>query len=996
MTEENFLKEYKRLNPEQKKAVDTIEGPVMVNAGPGTGKTQILTLRIANILKQTDIRPENILALTFTNSGVYAMRERLHTYIGDESYHVNIFTFHAFCEHIIKKFPLYFTQFEYAQVIDDLQKVKIIEKIIDSNSFSHVIGKHDRYLKIREITDAINSIKQEGYTPESFLKSLPQWKEELMSDPNIYYSRKYKQYAAGDIKPNEEKKILHKIAQAQEIALIYEEYQKEIFDKRLYDFSDMVLTVVRELKQNADFKFEVQEQYQYILVDEHQDTNMGQNELIELLTDAEHLDGHPNIFTVGDEKQSIYRFQGASEETFSHFKTIYKDITYVDLKTNYRSTQAILDVSGVVIEHSMENPVHLEAFSKDVYPLELGEFSNYKFELLYMAQSIKQKIDSGVDPKEIAVLFRANKHTEDIKLVLTRFGIPFTIFSKDSIFKNFDIKNILLLIRIILDPHNEELLGRALFINFLNIDGYDAIKILQKRTDYKKEFNKSFFEMLRDVEYLKSITVSSIESIQKFTICITQSIVSSQNTTVVDFLKDFLKDSGFMSYALSHDLSRDKLSVIDKLFDEIKKQQSHKDFSIEDFISLVDSYYAYNIDIENSHPEVEAGVQLMTNHGSKGKEFEYVYMINAISKNWEKNRGFGGISLPIKKYKGDEHDERRLFYVALTRAKKGICIIYSKTDWEGKEQEKTRFIGEMPPEYFTKINTPAFEKESLKDIALFVEPVKQKNSIYDTEYIKELFISKGLNVTALNNYYECPLKYFYKNLIQIPSGYSANMLYGTLMHAALEKFFVVSKQKEKLASKKDLLSYFDLEIEHAYFRDKIEKEMYHKRGLGVLEEWLDHNKDTLTWNTSPEVSIKRNFELSEDVSIILNGKIDKLEFLNSSSEGLVNVIDYKTGKTFSEKNKKQKADLTRQLIFYHILLETYREGVYQINQAVLDFLEKNKKDEHERYTVPVSAEEIQNLMNDIKDVSRDIMSGEFLKKGCSKKDCEWCQFGVNN
>ncbi|MEY4440749.1 MAG: hypothetical protein RLY49_375, partial [Candidatus Parcubacteria bacterium] len=619
MSENTFEKEYKRLNTEQKLAVDTIEGPVMVNAGPGTGKTQILTLRIGKILKQSDVGPENILALTFTNSGVYAMRERLRTYIGDSAYQVNIFTFHAFAEHIIKNFPAYFAQFEYAKVIDDLQKVKCIENILDEGSYVELIGKHDDYQKVKDITKAINTLKHEGYSVEQFKQVIPEWKKEMLDNPDVYYARKFKQFNVGDIKPAEQEKIERKIKVAQEIAEVYEKYQGYLGKEHLYDFSDMIITVVDEIKQNENLKSEIQEQYQYILVDEHQDTNMGQNELIELLTDAEHLDGHPNIFTVGDEKQSIYRFQGASEQTFKHFNSIYRDITHIDLKQNYRSTQTILDASGAVIEHSIENAVALHSNTKENNPIQIGEFSNYKFELLYLAEDIKKKLENGVDPKEIAVLFRSNKHTEDIKNILALHKIPFTIFSRNSIFEDKDIQNIILLLRIILNPNDEESLGKVLFINFLNLDGYDAIKILQKRHSYKKEQNKTLFDILNDTKILEEIGVTSTEQFIEFSKIIRKSIIDIQNTRLIDFLKDFLQNIGYTKYMLESDLSRDKLFKIDKLFDEIKKQQAKGKFEITDFIILVDSYYAYHLDIENSDPEIESGVQLMTSHGSKGK-----------------------------------------------------------------------------------------------------------------------------------------------------------------------------------------------------------------------------------------------------------------------------------------------------------------------------------------------------------------------------------------
>jgi len=277
MGEEVFEKEYKKLNKAQKEAVEAIDGPVMVVAGPGTGKTQILTLRIANILLKTDTAPESILALTYTTAGVIAMRERLLEIIGDRAYRVNIFTFHAFCEHIIKEFSFYFEELEGVRVIGDLERVEIIESIIKENKFKDLVSFHDEFSFLNKIVDGILAIKREGLSPEEFVKKLPIWKKELLANEDLYYKKDFGEYKKGDLKPAEEEKINKRIGKAGELGEIFSLYQKELKKRGLYDFSDMILYVLEELAKNKDLKADVQEKYQYILVDEHQDTNEGQN-----------------------------------------------------------------------------------------------------------------------------------------------------------------------------------------------------------------------------------------------------------------------------------------------------------------------------------------------------------------------------------------------------------------------------------------------------------------------------------------------------------------------------------------------------------------------------------------------------------------------------------------------------------------------------------------------------------------------------------------------
>lgn len=992
-----FSKKYAGLNKSQKEAVDAIEGPVMVVAGPGTGKTTILSLRIAQILLKTDVAPENILALTFTNSGVVAMRKKLLEYIGDLAYRVNIFTFHSFSEYVIKEYSFYFKELQFSRVITDIEKIEIIEDIIRDNSFKKIVSNHDIFASISQIIGAINDIKKDGLNPDQFKELIPVWEKYMLSDDKILYKRKTGNCNVGDIKPSEQQKIEDRITKAKEIHTVFEEYQRIIKEKGLYDFSDMILNVLNELEVNENLKLDLQEQYQYLLVDEHQDTNSGQNRLIQILTDAEHLDGRPNLFTVGDEKQSIYRFQGASLENFKYFDTLYNDVKKVKLEENYRSTGHILDASHSLILNSSDDAVYLNTNLKENEKIKVLEFSNYKFELINLADEVLKKIESGVDPSEIAVIYRSNKNVKEIKQVFNHKKIPHTIISNEYLLDDVKIDNLISFLRVIYNPNDNYYLSKSLFTNFLNIDPFDVVNLLDRFSVHKRKYNSNLIDLLDNVSLLESFNIKNTQQFVDLKEIIKRLKVKAVNEDFEDFIKDFLEESGYLKFMLASVDGQDQLLKLDKLFDEIKKQkQNNKNYTLDSFIRFIDFYKKYKLDISTDSPEIITGVKLMTAHKSKGLEFEYVYIINAIRSGWEKKRGMPGISLPIQNenFKGDENDERRLFYVAMTRAKRGLYISYSKRDWQGREQEKTQFLSEINEDDIEKVSTSEIELANLNNLDIFIKNFKEDRSIFEKNYLSSIFLNKSLSITALNNYIDCPVKYLFKNLIQLPSTYNAHQIYGNLVHATLEEFFNDSVKKEKLLSKKDILAKFENHINNSSINsDNFDR--YKEKGLVLLNDYFDQYHKDWSIDIETEKRVKETLVLKNGQSIALTGVLDKIVYLDSKMEGKINIIDYKTGKTYSEKDKAQKEALIKQLTFYHLLMRDYNKGKFIVEKALLDFVEKNKKGEYEQFTVDVEDSKIEELIESINEMAEEVLSGEFLEKGCQKKECEHCELFNN-
>src|SRR3989344_5657057 len=468
MNESEFKKHYERLNPQQKEAVDAIEGPVMFVAGPGTGKTQILTLRIANILKQSQIEPGNILALTFTVSGVASMRKRLAEIIGTPAYAVEINTFHGFCNNIIKSNPTEFPRIIGGQSITEVDQINIIQEAITELALKELKPWGDPLYFTRAILAGINDLKREGVHPVECTKAIAKDRKRFATIPDLYHEKgPHKGKIKGDYQ-----KLQKQIAKNDELNVVYDFYQQKLSERKLYDYGDMVTEVVREFQNNKDLLLQLQEQYQYILVDEHQDTNNAQNKVIELLCNF-HAD--PNIFVVGDEKQAIFRFQGASLDNFLYFKRLYPSARLIVLEENYRSTQKILDAAHHVL--AGEKELKANASHQNIN-IRFGAFSGPETELSFAVEDIKNKIDSGIAPGDIAILYRDNRDALPLAHIFEKFGIPFSIESDQDIMADHDIRKLLLLFRAIADFGSDERLLEALHIDFLGIPPLEAYQII--------------------------------------------------------------------------------------------------------------------------------------------------------------------------------------------------------------------------------------------------------------------------------------------------------------------------------------------------------------------------------------------------------------------------------------------------------------------------------------------------------------------------------------
>ncbi len=982
MNEEKFQQEYGLLNPEQKKAVDTIDGPVFVMAGPGTGKTQILTLRIANILKESaGIDPENILALTFTNTASYNMRERLSGLVGSELAHrVQINTFHSFAEEMIRSHVDYFPRFFGSRLVSDIERIEILEGILAEMKTEHFSVFKRRQGTMLTLLSAIDKIKNEGLTPEEFSQKVLEQFELSMKDEELFYKVSRGANKKGDIKPTEKLKREKRRDKNLELGILFEKYQEVMDEKYLYDFSDLILHFTHGLRDDENFLAEMQERFQYILVDEHQDTNDAQNAIIHLLIDNPVHEGKPNLFVVGDDKQAIFRFAGASKESFGRLKKLLSEMLVIDLVHNYRSGQHILDSSHSLISKSGDHggAAELESFFKDRSgALEYREFSTYKSELLWLAKDVKARLDAGEEKNDIAILYRNNSDAAGVRQLFDAMDIPYKDLSKINLLEDQDILKLFLLLRVAHDFMADEYMARVLYIDFLGFDVFFTQLVLVRLRNTRKGSGKNIYSILKTEKILNEIgaTKEMKEKALSFALFLESAKKKSENEKFETYFSWFVRESGYLEYLLSRPNSVIALAKLEKIFDEIKNETARRDrFTVGDFIYYLESLKKHNLRISIPQDSLD-GVSLMTYHGSKGLEFDTVYIIRAISKRKVPRE----ISLPFNDFSdGSIDDERRLFYVALTRAKKNAQVSSYVLNEEGKEKSSTPFVSEI--DGLVEVSTDSFESDLGTEFASFFrEGSPRLLSITNQEYISEKFLSSKLSVSALNNYVESPILYFFRNLIHLPEAKTAHLDFGNLVHGTLEMYFDECKKKVSILDEPVLRESFE-KVLNSYpaYRE------FEERGWDILQKYFKDRNKGFDIPLENEFRIPAvSFELRDGQMLNLTGVMDKI---TKDKDGNIVVWDYKTGKAYSDMPKDRKEKIKRQAVFYKLLLRNAYGGKYDFQKAIFDFVEPNSKGEFETIEFKIEPSDIEEMNNLIQDLADDVLSGGMLKNEYKKTD----------
>lgn len=1081
----NFTARYHALNGAQRQAVDTIEGPVMVVAGPGTGKTELLSVRVANILQKTDELPGNILCLTFTESGATAMRERLVGLIGADAYKVSIHTFHSFGTEIINQYGEYFYHGAHFRPANELSAYEALREIFTLLPHDSPLASkmNDEFTYLRDAQSAISDLKKSGLTPDELLrivdrndafsdwlqpklqaafgdrlskKSFPlvsklltdidsyeedplalinyQPLAELMQDslaralslseaddstkPLSSWKREWcekREDGALTLKDVKRSKKLRAVAG------VYYDYLVIMQSRELYDFDDMILRVVHGIEVFNELRFNLQEQYHYIMVDEFQDTNDAQMRLVWNLTNSTMSEGRPNLLVVGDDDQAIYRFQGANISNILDFRTLYRDVALVTLRDNYRSSATILETSRRVIVQGEERlETTIAELDKQLTahrpPIDRAvRFTSYQTELQEYA-AIAKRLAARDETKSYAVIARNHRQLRALLPYLQTEGLPLKYDAQENILENEIIMHIERLARIVHAlSHNQLSDASALLPELLSHPAWeiDALTLWQLSVRAHRE-HLSWLELMlaeqgrlhdiaewllaaaryahhQPLEYLLDLLTGSTP----------ETTPDNETNGEGDENENLSVTATFVSplkayYFDTSNLEREAISYTQFLYAlrtlraALREYRPDQILLLGDFMEFVGLHRSLSLPIngQSTYGADAQSIQLLTAHRAKGLEFDDVTLISLTDDVWgETARGRARLlrfphNLPIDA-EGDTSDERiRLLYVALTRAREQLHLTTHTAMDNGKTTPITSYLV-SDDLHLQEASEPSPAQKLKAEQIDWRAPLITVSQGDQQDVLRPLLERYKLSATHLNNFLNVtrggPQNFLLHNLLRFPQVMSPHAAYGSAIHATLQRAHQHLRATGSKRPIEDILGDFETELRDCHLSE-LDFDHFLTRGADALHTFLAQRYESFT----PDQIAERNFA-SQGVSLgsaLLTGAIDLIE-IDKKARTII-VTDYKTGRASSSwqgKTEPEKIKLhhyRQQLIFYKLLLENSREYAgYTVTQGIIEYVEPNSSGTITRLELSYDTAEVEQLTRLIQAVWHRIMALDF-------------------
>jgi len=1080
-----------KLNKAQQAAVDHIYGPLLVLAGPGTGKTQLLSARIANILQKTDANAQNILCLTFTENAAQNMRDRLSSMIGADAYDVHINTYHGFGSDIIRSYPEFFEEIDLEtgndtrleRPIDDLQRIQIVESIVSKLPYDSPLIGARHYIK--HVSSTISELKRGLYSPESLreladanlkqihklspsiaghladVKRFPSQAdkaltlfegihvifsefqgqalehskgglagiameelEEAMSEASdTGKSKPLTSWKNSWLKKDSENRFTFADEAQQlritELANIYEKYQRALEEKQLYDFDDMILRSINAMETKDELRYNLQEKYQFILLDEFQDTNAAQFKLVKLLADNPVNEGQPNIFAVGDDDQAIYAFQGARVSNMLAFINDFRDVAVVNLTESYRSHADILHVAHNIAEQ-IDSRLHteldgiektLEASSKELPPnsiIERHEFDADANENAWVAERINRIIKNGTSPSQIAILAPKHKILEQIVPFLAQNETPISYEKREDILQTPLMRNFVSMIELVIAAQNDDstkmnqLLPQVLSLDYYEIPVVDIWKINWAFREKGEE--RSWAEIALETESLAphimfylGLGLRSPNEPLEFML----DYLTGSTTLRIDDDTEYtspLKQYYFADRHSNQLKYYEALTNLSTIREHIRGFQAGEDklLSLQDFLEFIAAYETAEQPLINTHPiaQTHDSVQLMTVYKAKGLEFEHVFLLSVHDDIWGKKARTNSnkLSLPANlqsiRYQGSSEDElRRILFVAMTRAKHGLYLTSYASRTNGKATEPVKYLLEHE-ENGKRLTTvlPKAKQQVQQTTFSTSEMMQHIETMWESRHLQLDASLKSLLQTRLDSYmmspthlntfidmeYGGPETFLLQTLLRFPQAPGEDGEFGNAIHGTLERLQRRLENGDRRMEIGEVLAEFDKQLKKSYIPETRMDDL-RNRGHHALEAYLEARVDMFKIPAKSEVDFRKEGVLLGDAH--LSGKIDRLEI--DKEKKTVAIVDYKTGKPHTKWERSVKLlKYKQQLYFYKFLIEgSHTWQNYKVSSARLEFIEPDEQGNIvEPLTVVFDTEEEKEMKKLIKSVWSNIQS----------------------
>ena len=969
-----FLAEYGKLNRRQKEAVDTTDGPVLVIAGPGTGKTQVLTLRIANILRSTDTPPSGILALTFTNSGVRAMRERLSATIGSAASHVTIATFHKFSISLIEEFYEELDLDAPPRLLDERGKALLFDELLENADWQHMRTRAGGAHNFEDLKGLISLLKQERIAPADFLAEVTAEQKRIQEDPESMSTRGP---TKGQMKTTEKEKIerLERTKEAGNFFTLYEQTKKE---RGLCDFDDVLEYATLLVRRSEDARDTVRERYLYVLVDEHQDSTGVQNEFLEAVWGEVE---RPNVFAVGDDRQLIYGFGGASLSHFERFGEIFPGTRTIALTLNYRSTQPILDTAHGLLESSLVRD-RLKSQSTLSLPLpRLVEAEYPRDEILRAGLEIRRRIEDGIAAEECALIVPKRAQAESAVMTLRDLGLKVAAGERLSLFSLREMRSLIRLLRLLESPLERDRLAKVI------LDPIFGIPFVSAQSFLKKAGRALSLDML-------GTGTDEFRALRK----LLDGCIAKAGEGDIGALIQHIGSELFWNDRRGHDGLLLRIEIIRTLLHIVAGlRENDPELDVSGLLRFLERLETYGESLPLAVFSGEKGVRVITLHASKGLEFDFVWIAHLDEHSLMRGKQLR-MALPLmlrdRISKKDALTARRELYVGLTRARRSLTLSYARTALSGGEQQLAKVLSEAGAKLLRSTAEETELELRSEDPLIFVrKSAPQRAPVAEAidNLVRERFSERPLAVTHLSNFWSCPWKWYFRNFLEIPEPETESLKFGSLVHSVIEEFL-----REGKPAKRELPALIEAELDIIGVVAENERRRLRKDALPVLTQFLDSYYAEFK-GALAEMKVKpyRDPEFPE---IEIGGKIDAIK---TQEDGTVLVTDFKTGqvKTKSDIEKRENghmSDQLRQLSMYAYLL-LHQKDPMRVSAAELLFLEAKLNDKYARYRTEIRDEHIAALRQEIKEFVALLTSGEWMKLPCNfkpfgrQKECEYCK-----